>query len=237
MKFGILIQLAAPMAQVITKILTNPCRFRPPVWLAGVILLGHLVVCHSSSAASLYVSGVDVNGAPLPGGSLDPHYTVARDGTSAPYSQATALSTSFYWGDWVRPTTGQWLYTSNGSDDGSRGFYVFRTTFDLSGTDPSTARINGMWTCDNYGSILLNGTATGNIVPDSTFDRLWSFSINSGFTPGMNELEFRVYFPDGYDGLLVSQIALTTVPEPASDAILAFGLGAWGIRRFHHRAK
>lgn len=181
----------------------------------------------------LYPTGTDASGNPLPGGASDPHYTVAPESAQPPYAQAAVLSYNNYWGLWVQPTTGKWLYTSDAADDGSRGWYIFQTFIDLSALDPSAVRITGEWTCDNYGSILLNGMDTGNSVNNDSFDSLHAFTINSGFTSGINELDFRVYFPDGYDGLLVSDVSATVVPEPNS--ILMLGLAVFGFMFMRRR--
>jgi PEP-CTERM motif len=180
-----------------------------------------------AAQVGLYATGTDAIGSPLPGGALDSHYTVAPESASPPYIQAAVLSFDNYWGDWASSTTGKWLYTSDSADDGSRGWYVFRTSFDLTGLDPATVSVSGHWTCDNFGSILLNGMDTGNSLGNDTYQNLYAFTIDSGFQSGVNELDFRVYFPDGYDGLLVSDVSLTAVPEPGSISLL--GLAMFGF--------
>ena len=40
--------------------------------------------------------------------------------------------------------------------------YTYRTTFNLSGFDPTTASLTGQWAADNEGpNVLLNGISTG----------------------------------------------------------------------------
>lgn len=180
-----------------------------------------------ASQIGLFPTGTDANGDLLPGGSADPHYTIAAESAQPPYAQAAVLSYNNYWGSWVTSTTGGWIYTSDSADDGSRGWYLFRTFIDLTGLDPSSVRISGKWTCDNYGSILLNGADTGNSLGNDTYYNLYDFSINSGFNSGINEIDFRVYFPDGYDGLFVSEVSATVVPEPSS--ILLSGVAIFGF--------
>src|ERR1700720_4415220 len=183
----------------------------------------------------LWSTGVDDNSQLLPGGSFDSHYTIIPEANPGAAHAAVVMSTSNYWPNWVTSNTGQWLYNSDSSDDGSRGWYDFITTFTLSG-NPSSASISGKWTCDNYGSILLNGADTGNSLANDSYFNLYNFQINSGFQAGTNVLEFRVYFPDGYDGLLVSSIALTSVPEPTAASIILLGAAAaFGLR--HSRSR
>lgn len=186
-----------------------------------------------ASQIGLFPTGTDANGNLLPGGSADPHYTIAAESAQPPYAQAAVLSYNNYWGSWVTSTTGGWIYTSDSADDGSRGWYLFRTFIDLTDLDPFSVRINGQWTCDNFGSILLNGADTGNSLGNDTYYNLYDFSINSGFKSGINEIDFRVYFPDGYDGLLVSQVSATVVPEPSS--ILLSGVVIFGFVLMRYR--
>ena len=51
----------------------------------------------------------------------------------------------------------------------SGGEYVYRTTFDLTGFDPTTAMISGIWSADDRGiDILINGTSTSRRSLPST---------------------------------------------------------------------
>jgi hypothetical protein len=74
---------------------------------------------------------------------------------------AVVLSASNYWSAWPAPSSGgKWLCNVDNWNEPT-GQYVYTTTFDLTGFDPSTAVLTGTWTCDNDGSICLNGHSTG----------------------------------------------------------------------------
>jgi hypothetical protein len=73
------------------------------------------------------------------------------------------------------------------------GTYTFRTTFDLTGFDPTRARITGRWTSDNSGvDIVLNDTFLG-ISQGGNFGQFYDFTIESGFVAGTNTLDFIVF--------------------------------------------
>ena len=72
----------------------------------------------------------------------------------------------------------------------SGGQYDYRTTFDLTNFDPTTASLSGSWAMDNYGTILLNGVDTGNTWGSNS--AYGTFVINSGFQSGLNTVDFQV---------------------------------------------
>ena len=139
------------------------------------------------------------------------------------------LSDSNLWYQWEKPADARWLYNMDQFDSGYRGWATFTTTVDLAGYDPTTVRLTGQWAADQYGYITLNGTATGNSVSDGNWNgKLTAFSIQFGFTTGLNTLAFHVYLPDGGDGLVVSNATLSLVPEPETYTMLLAGLGILG---------
>ena len=124
--------------------------------------------------------------------------------------------------------------------DGPVGAYVYRTTFNLMGFDPSTATITGGWSSDNAGvSIFLNGVDTGN--PPTNFIQFAMgfapFSITGSFVPGINTLDFTVNNGGGPTALRVEMTG-TAVPVPVPGAVVLAGMGlgfaGWRLRR--HRA-
>ena len=83
------------------------------------------------------------------------------------------------------------------------GDYVYTQTFDLSSANVSTVVLSGRWACDNDGTIFLNGNAVaGSTTATTTGFYGWkNFSIDDGFLPGINTLEFRVHDLGGYTGM------------------------------------
>ena len=123
------------------------------------------------------------------------------------------------------------------------GSYTYTTTFNLTGFIPSTASITGKyWEDDFVTDILINTTDTGlSQNGGNTNGAGQSFSITSGFIPGVNTLTFIVYnYPTNIrpnpTGLNVEMTGTaTTLPEPASLGFLAAG-GVLAMRRRNRRA-
>jgi hypothetical protein len=154
---------------------------------------------------------------------------------------------------WIAPHEFANGYLTN--DAGPPGVYDYRTTFDLTGFDPSTALISGRWSVDNQGTdILVNGQSTGQQTTPENFDGGYSsFTIASGFLhAGVNTLDFVANnepgtpdYPDNPTGLRVEFLVATasfagpSVPEPSTLLMSSFACGlfgaAWLKRRLGRR--
>jgi len=183
-----------------------------------------------ASSIPLFGTGLSISGTPLPGGAADSHYSVLETG-------APAVVLSQLWGNWFGNDAGSaWIGWSDNAFPGNYGTYTFRVSFDLTGYNPTTATLSGGWCADNSGFIKLNGNSTGVSQGDDfgIAPSLVPFTLTSGFTSGLNTLDFVCNFPDGYDGLRVGNLVLnaTTVPEPTSISLLLLGVSALIIRRF-----
>ena len=129
---------------------------------------------------------------------------------------------------------------------GRTDFYVYRTTFDLTGLDPNTAKITGQWSTDDLGGdILINGVSTGqSITVPNAFTQFFSFSVLSGFIAGINTLDFLVVNTpcgscDGVNptALRVEMTGTAATPLPAALPLFASGLGALGLLGWRRKRK
>ena len=191
---------------------------------------------------TLFGSGLDSSGNQLAPGATDLDYIVLETNTSAEVV-SSALATKAYL---ANDAGSQWIW----EDVAGYPDYVdrtFRTTFDLTGLDPTTAVIDGLWGVDNLGEgILLNGVSTGYSLPTygyANFENLYPFVIDSGFQSGINTLDFVVRNEDLIGGFrtqlsgtanpipVVGGVITTTVPEPSSLLLLSLGLATVALRR------
>ena len=184
---------------------------------------------------TLFDTGVDAAGNPLPNGSLDTHYTL----TTVPSGTAQlAVHTSaggYPVGPWIGDDSlSAWIGPKNDPQlDGPVGYYDYETTFTLNGFDPATVSITGQWSADNEGiNILINGVATGQTTNggETAFNGFTPFTISSGFVPGVNTIDFIVNNDGGPTGLRVEMTGAASlasiIPEPSSLAAFATGLVA-----------
>ncbi len=201
-------------------------RFYTPIGLFAIVVLTTLpAVAHADPITSLFNTGVDELGAPLPNNAAELHYSLIDVPSGTTDLRVANAANGFPIGPWVGDNTiSAWIGPKSGSDlDGPVGNYDYRTTFILAGLNPASASISGQWSVDNYGiDILLNGVSTGFAA--AGFQSFYSFAINSGFADGVNTLDFIVNNQGGPTGLRTEMAGVAEVPEPASMAVLGAGL-------------
>jgi hypothetical protein len=109
--------------------------------------------------------------------------------------------------NWIGPTSVGIPYQDGaGLDDNGnyidRGIWIYQTTFDLTGLDPKTVHIAGIWGTDDPGWMFLNldnpnvPDASHLVVSGGGFSSLPPFEIsgaNGLFRPGLNTLTFVVW--------------------------------------------
>ena len=204
--------------------------------IAAAVALGLAAPAQAATITTLFNTGVDAAGVPLPDGTVtDPHYSLIATpgGTSSILVRQSAGGFPIppYIGDnafsaWIGPFNDTIL-------DGPVGSYTYRTTFDLTGFNPSTASITGGWSSDNNGlDILINGVSLGYTTSFTQFAIGFSpFSVTSGFVSGINTLDFVVNNGGGPTALRVEMSGTASpaaaVPEPAT--LLLAGIGGVGL--------
>jgi hypothetical protein len=193
----------------------------------------------AASPITLFNTGVDSTGTPLPNGTVgDSHFSM----TSVPLgsSSTPAIRTSAGGfpiqpsGPWVGDDgVSTWIGPSNDAFlDGPSGNYTYETTFTLPAA--GTVNITGQWAAANSQGfdILLNGISQS--APSASYVSFTPFGFSGAGLSGLNTLDFLVGNTTGPTGLRVEFSSATvdfstpvTVPEPASLTIL--GLGAMGL--------
>ena len=200
--------------------------------MGGFIVIGLLAAAGYALALpipGLFTTGVDNSNVVLPLGASDPHYIVIESANSAAKVISAGLP-----GTWVpNNSTSQWVW-ENASGLPVNVTRTFRTTFDLTGLDASTASISGTWATDNSGlDILINSNSTLNTSPG--FGSYSSFAISSGFVSGLNTLDFVVQDVGGISGFRVGSLAGTASPIPEPTTMLLLGSGLIGLAGFRRR--
>jgi len=176
---------------------------------------------------TFFNTGVDEFGDAMPDGSPDTHYSLIVNPDSATTVPVVEDSTVFpiVAGPWVANNArskwiGPRLETSGAAGAvGSGGDYVYRTVVDLTGFDPASVAINGVWSTDNEGlDIVVNGVSTGQ-RNTAQFPTFTPFSITSGLLAGLNNIDFKLNNSAvGYTGLRVDRVSALGTALPAGTA-------------------
>jgi hypothetical protein len=142
----------------------------------------------------LFNTGVDDDGELLLENDIDPHYRIIVNPDSESPDAIVQIMTGFPIGDgpWLAPGPDSNWIGPTFDTNGAEGDYTFRTTLDLSGFDPTSAFVEGIWSTDNSGvDIIVNGISTGETGPG--FNTYGPFNIAPGnFISGLNTIDFIV---------------------------------------------
>ncbi len=156
----------------------------------------------------LYNTGVDNQRYILSDGSTDMHYMLMSSAdVNYPGPEAkVSLSTGFPMERWFpNNELSKWIAPRTDAGKFNEvGVYIYRIRFDLSKFKPETAIIRGLWSSDNNGvDILINGNSTGYITPIEAYYGMFPFEIKSGYTGGINTIDFVVNNVNAPTGLRV----------------------------------
>ncbi len=199
----------------------------------------HTLICLAATFAtgmaaapitSLYNTGLDASGALLLGGNgtIDPHYNVIS-GPGSPTSARTFSVGAYF----ANGPSSRWI--SSTATGGSAGTYVFETTFDLTGFNPSLTSITVSCGTDNFlDAVAINGAGVTGNCDGFSGGFTGMFSITSGFVTGINSLQFSVRdvgAPMAFRAQYTSDTTeLSTVPEPGAFFLMACGLMVVAVR-------
>jgi len=190
---------------------------------------------NAATISTLYNTGVDAGGTPLAEDSVDLHYTVTG-GSSGPAAYVTTSAGGYPVGPWLGDTAlSAWLAPATDTNGSFNTVYTYTTTFDLTGLDPLTAVITGMWAADDgfgLSDIILNGVPTGQL--SGGFSTWTNFSLTSGFVPGVNTLAFQAQNSGGGPTGVRVEMNGTAAPEGGATVGL-LGLGLVGVETFRRR--
>lgn len=141
---------------------------------------------------TLFNTGVGPAGQVLPPGSLDPHYLVTASAQPVtPPTPSSALVIEGHPAWLANDEQSSWIGPVNpGSLNAAAGNYRCRTTFDLTGFDPTTVTLKCAVAADNrLNNILINGASRArSFAGYAAFSS--DFTFNTGFVTGTNTLEF-----------------------------------------------
>lgn len=189
---------------------------------AGTVVSSNAVLEVGLPMATLFNTGVDASGAPLAGGSVDPHYELVASADTTwtgPDAYTSVTIPGSYMADgpdsmWISPRPDLGGACTN-------GIYAYRTTFAMTGFSTEGARIEGQWAMDNAGlDIVFNGASLGAIA--GGFGAFTPFSITAGFVPGTNTIDFVIenHPPPGPTGLRVEMQGIAQPGAPGTLLIL-----------------
>lgn len=220
----------------LTETYGNPMKIIqfPKNFIATIAILTATNFGAMAASIQLYNTGVNGVGGLLGNAAVDSHYSVVA--APGPYTTAYTGNGGVLPTGWIADgPASRWIgVTSFMGEWRPTGTYTFRTTFNLTGLNPSSASISLNIASDNNCDVFLNGVHTGITTPFAGFSSFSAYNINSGFLPGINTLDFSVYEPGSTPSGLRVQISgnANVVPEPTAIALI--GMGAMmlvGFRR------
>lgn len=148
-----------------------------------------------AATPSIRSTGTDANGLLLAEGAVDPNWTItAKPGGVTGNFQTFATKPDPIW--FPSRSTSRWISSKpDATTSDAPGSYTYRTSFDLTGFDPTTVQIKMQISVDDeLVDIKLNSQSLGLkiTVGESPFISSHGMQISNGFVAGINVLEFIV---------------------------------------------
>ena len=164
-------------------------------------------------------TGTDSSGSLLSEGALDPNWTVTKPGaTVAVQAFATKAIAPPSW--FPNRSTSRWISSALDSGLGDLpGNYSYRTSFDLTGFDPTSVQIKMQISVDDeLVDIKLNNQSVGLKISGPggiPFRFSHGMQISSGFISGINTLEFIVFNQGTVNNptAIQAQLEFASVPQ------------------------
>jgi hypothetical protein len=194
----------------------------------------------SAGPITLHNTGVNSSGVVLPDGSLTSFWTLSSEPIGATEALGGNPFSYYNIAYYANNSVSGWVSPLATGNAGMGGFYTYQLNFDLTGYDPTTALITGLFGVDNDGAILLNGHTVAT-TGFADFATPAAFTMNTGFVAGLNTISvrmdnggdpsaFRVEFSSSSatptHTVSVTDDIGSAVPEPGSGVLLTSGLAA-----------
>lgn len=172
----------------------------------------------------VFDTGVDGAGNVLAPGTADPHWSIVQVPAGSSFRPPAPAVVAwphpaYLANDPVGRPGSSWIAPSQDTDGfHAPGTYVYRTTFDLTGLDPSTASLAGSFATDNsVQDVLVNGVSLG--VSGGSFQGFFvSFTATSGFQDGVNTLDVLVLNAGGSANPHGLRVRIDGTADPAVPA-------------------
>jgi len=193
--------------------------------LLSLMLLASPLLATAASV-SLHNTGVDASGALVGAGQATAFWTLS----AAPGGATVALGSNpfrFRFPSYAADTSvSAWVSPGSNGNAGAAGQYVYDLSFDLTGFDPDTVALQGLFSSDNDGALWLNDEPFAVTSSFAGFGTLQAFSLTGGFLPGMNVIYAMVN--NGGDPtafhVQFTSVTASPVPLPPAAALLAGAL-------------
>lgn len=189
---------------------------------------------------AVHNTGVDSSDVLVGAGAQTAFWTLSAEPAGASEALGSNPFRYFNGAYFADTSTAAWVSPGANGTAGAGGFYTYDLVIDLTGSNPATASVGGIFGTDNDGSISLNSGPAVATTCFACFGTPTPFTINSGFVSGLNTIHVTVDNggdPTAFFVEFNSTIAsgASGVPEPS--AILLTCAGLAGLIVLHRTAR